>query len=83
MSNPKAYIPMTTAETKQIQIVVNGEDRTVPAGSSLLEALKHLGVEPDRVAVEMDRSIVRKQVWPVTFVEPGTQLEIVQFVGGG
>jgi thiamine biosynthesis protein ThiS len=35
------------------------------------------------VAVELDRSIVQRQVWDQTVVGPGAALEIVQFVGGG
>ncbi len=74
---------MQITETKHIQIAVNGEDRSVPEGASLLEVLSHLGIQADRVAIEKDRAIVRKGDWAATIVQPGAQLEIVQFVGGG
>jgi thiamine biosynthesis protein ThiS len=40
-------------------------------------------VDPARVAVELNRAIVQRQVWDQTMVGPGATLEIVQFVGGG
>ena len=70
-------------QTGQIDIVVNGEPRTVPDGLNLTGLLKWLDVIPDRVAVELDRRIVRKADWPATSILTGAQLEIVQFVGGG
>ena len=74
---------MLDAKTEQIEIVVNGEMRFAPSGQTVRGILKVLGVEPDRVAVELNRTIVRKSEWEKTAVEPGASLEIVQFVGGG
>jgi thiamine biosynthesis protein ThiS len=74
---------MAAATTKQIEIVVNGQDRSVPEGCTLRELLVWLEVDPERVAVEMNRSIVQRQGWDRVVVEPKATLEIVQFVGGG
>jgi thiamine biosynthesis protein ThiS len=74
---------MAETATKQIEIVVNGQARMAPAGCMLRELLVWLEVDPARVAVELDRSIVQRQVWDRTPVGPGATLEIVQFVGGG
>ena len=74
---------MAASETREIQIVVNGQVRSVTDGQSLRELLVELGVDPARVAVELDRSIVRREYWDTTRVAPGSNLEIVQFVGGG
>ena len=49
----------------------------------LRELLMWLEVDPARVAVELNRSIVQRQAWDGTPVGPGATLEIVQFVGGG
>jgi thiamine biosynthesis protein ThiS len=72
-----------SAETNLIDIVVNGDTRTVPAGLNLIDPLVSLGIEPSRVAVELNRSIVRRPEWERTLLTAGSQLEIVQFVGGG
>lgn len=69
--------------SSQINIIVNGESREVPAGLTLLELLTELGINPQRVAVELNRQIVRKPSWPETPVSDGAALEIVEFVGGG
>ena len=74
---------MMNAGTKDIQIVVNGQLRAVPHGHSLSGLLVWLGIDPARVAVELNRSIVRRDDWNKTEVGDGASLEIVQFVGGG
>jgi sulfur carrier protein len=66
-----------------IRIVVNGEERTVPTGLSLVDLIQWLNLEPSRVAVELDREIVRREAWTGAVVADGARLEIVQFVGGG
>jgi thiamine biosynthesis protein ThiS len=45
--------------------------------------LRQLELDPARVAVELDRRILKQPHWPETVLRPGSQLEIVQFVGGG
>ena len=76
-------ISMTDVGTKDIQIVVNGQVRNVPEGRTLAQLLEWLEIAPERVAVELNRQIVRRPEWELTTVAPGATLEIVQFVGGG
>jgi thiamine biosynthesis protein ThiS len=64
-------------------IQVNGEARTVAAGTTITGLLAELGLPTDRVAVEMNRQIVRRDYWNRTELPPGGSLEIVHFVGGG
>jgi sulfur carrier protein len=63
-------------------IKVNGLDREVPDNSSVLDLLEHLQLAPDKVAIEVNRKLVRTASYsrPLT---PGDQVEIVTFVGGG
>ena len=67
----------------QIKITVNGEPRQVPPGLTLSALLERLGIDVQRVAVELNRAIVRKSAWDETPVGEGATLEIVEFVGGG
>jgi len=69
--------------TKDIQIVVNGQLQAVPEGQNLMGLLAGLGVDPARVAIELNRLIIRREDWDQTEVGEGATLEIVQFVGGG
>lgn len=66
-----------------MEITVNGQNRPASEGQTLLGLLESLGVDPARVAVELDRKIVKRERWAETLVAPGAQVEIVQFVGGG
>ncbi|MGA2724408.1 MAG: sulfur carrier protein ThiS [Bryobacteraceae bacterium] len=66
-----------------IDIVVNGQPQSAPEGQTLLGLLDQLQLDPARVAVELDRRIIKQPQWAETILRPGAQLEIVQFVGGG
>jgi thiamine biosynthesis protein ThiS len=65
------------------EVTVNGEKRLFAAGATLLDVIRSLHLEPDRVAVELNRSIVKRELWPGTQFGPDAEIEIVQFVGGG
>jgi thiamine biosynthesis protein ThiS len=64
-------------------ITINGERRAVEPGATLLDVVRSLGLEPERVAVELDREIVKRERWGETKVAGAAEIEIVQFVGGG
>lgn len=66
-----------------IAVTVNGEQREIAGELTVLEYLELLGLTPDRVAVELNRAIVKKAQWGCTPIENGAAVEIVQFVGGG
>jgi thiamine biosynthesis protein ThiS len=67
----------------RIHILVNGEPRNTDDGQTVLGLLRELQLEPERVAVELDRRIVKQPLWNDTLLRDGAQVEIVQFVGGG
>lgn len=67
----------------RIDVVVNGEERSVPDGMSLRELLEHLDLEPSLVVVERNREIVERDRYSTVGVEEGDHLELVHFVGGG
>lgn len=66
-----------------IEIRLNGETRQIPAGLNLPALLQHLGIHADRVAIELDRQIIRKPDWGATVIAAGAEVEVVHFVGGG
>ena len=65
------------------QIIVNGEPRTASEGLTVLGLLGELHIDGARVAIELDRRILKQPLWAETQLHHGAQLEIVQFVGGG
>ena len=74
---------METIETKTIHIVVNGAPKLVPPALNVAGLLAFLEIDGGKVAVELNRAIVRKKDWSTTTVEDGASIEVVWFVGGG
>jgi len=68
---------------QSIEIFVNGERFQVPSGGNVADMLEFLKIAPDRVAVELDKALVRKRDWAATRVAGGARMEVVEFVGGG
>lgn len=69
--------------SEQPQIQVNGEPRSLPTGLTVAKLLDELDLTPETVAVELNREIVRRGDYVGVELEPGDELEIVQFVQGG
>lgn len=67
-----------------MRIQINGEQREFPQSSLVLnELIDTLSLPQQRIAVEVNKTIVRRSDWPTTTVKDGDQIEIVHFVGGG
>ena len=66
-----------------VSITLNGEHRRVRAGLSLAALASDLGLNPEKVAVERNLSVVPRSTLGHVMVEDGDELEIVHFVGGG
>ena len=66
-----------------MHIYVNGELREVGEELSLQSLVDTLKLASERVAIELNRSVVRPTDWPTTILNDSDRVEIVQFVGGG
>jgi sulfur carrier protein len=66
-----------------MEITVNGETQEVPDGLDVPRLLDHLGIRPERVAIELNLEVLPRSSWIATQVAPGDRFEIVHFVGGG
>jgi thiamine biosynthesis protein ThiS len=69
--------------TEGITVTINGEPREVASNLSVAGLLTSLDLPSDRVAVELNRTLIRKRDWAQTQVLPASHIEIVEFVGGG
>ena len=67
----------------EFKVTINGEGHFFLTPQTLHEVILSLNLEPERVAVELNRAIVKRPLWDSTPVEAGAELEVVQFVGGG
>jgi thiamine biosynthesis protein ThiS len=70
-------------EAKRVQVSLNGETKEVSEGTTLLALVEQLSLAPERLALELNREVVRRADWPSVVLSEGDRVEIVHFVGGG
>lgn len=63
-------------------LIINGKPSEA-VGRTLLDYLQQAGLDPARVAVELDGEIVPRDRYRDTLLCEGQKVEIVRFVGGG
>jgi len=66
-----------------LNIVVNGNNTDIGEGSVITDLVQSIGLNTDRIAVELNKKIVRRADWGSTTLAEGDKVEIVHFVGGG
>jgi len=66
-----------------LTVTVNGNQIVIAEGSGIDELIKSLDLNPQKVAVEVNRKIIRRAHWDSTTISEGDRVEIVHFVGGG
>ena len=66
-----------------MRILINGEGKECEEGISLSALIELLELQPQRIAVELNREVVRRADWKSTVLRNEDRLEIVHFVGGG
>jgi thiamine biosynthesis protein ThiS len=72
-----------TSGAWRMLITLNGEKKTVPDGITVLGLLEFLKVQQERVAVELNLEIVKKDKFGSTAIKQDDNLEIVSFMQGG
>ena len=66
-----------------MKIFVNGDLRELEEEVSLNRLLELFSLPSQRIAVELNREVVRKKDWDTVTVREADTIEIVHFVGGG
>ena len=64
-------------------IFINGEARDLDGVSTLAALLDALELPKHRVAIELNKHVIRKQDWDSATVADNDKVEVVHFVGGG
>jgi len=64
-------------------IIVNGKEMQAGEGLTVTGLFKELGLSDKRVAVELNRVILRREEYDERVVLEGDIIEIISFVGGG
>ena len=66
-----------------MEVMLNGEKREIPDGATVAQLLQQLQIQPERVAVEVNLTVLKRAQLPGVSLKPGDQVEIVQLIGGG
>ena len=64
-------------------ITLNGEHYEIDRPLSVIELLTRLDIDPRRVAIEHNLTIIKRHTFSDVVVGDGDTVEIVNFVGGG
>jgi thiamine biosynthesis protein ThiS len=66
-----------------VKITLNGDRFDLAAPVTVTALLAQLDIDPRRVAVEHNLTVLKRAAFDSTLVRDGDQIEIVNFVGGG
>jgi len=69
---------------EEVVMTVNGDERRLPAGSTVADLLASLDLDARTVVVERNRTILRdRSSFAKLELQSDDSIEIVHFVGGG
>lgn len=66
-----------------MKVTVNGDNREVAEGTTVLSLLQELGLRPELMAVQLNEIIIDREKYAETFIEEGDTVELIRFVAGG
>ncbi len=66
-----------------MKVFLNGESREIPDGLDLESLLAHFSLPSQRIAVELNKAVIRKADWKDTQIGDSDTIEVIHFVGGG
>ena len=72
-----------TSGARIMMITFNGESKIVPDGITVIGLLEFLKIKHERVAVELNLEIVKKDKFGTTAIKEDDNLEVVSFMQGG
>jgi len=68
---------------KKIKINLNGKPLFLPKGTSIYNVIKKNKLQPNKIAIELNKEIINKKKISKIFLKNNDRIEIVQFIGGG
>lgn len=66
-----------------MKVLINGETKEISNELNLSDLLKHFSLPSERIAIELNKEVVRKKDWENIKIAEGDKLEVIHFVGGG
>ena len=66
-----------------MRVYLNGESKDVRESLTLSDLVTELDLPAVRIAVELNRTVIRRSEWGKTTLAEDDRIEVVHFVGGG
>lgn len=66
-----------------MRVRLNGEWHNLRDGITVADLVAQLGLERQRIAIELNRAIVPRQAYASVRLQEADEVEVVHFVGGG
>ena len=66
-----------------MEITLNGETKRIESEVTLDRLLDLFSLPRQRVAIELNKAVVRRNDWPEIPISDGDTIEVIHFVGGG
>lgn len=66
-----------------MEVLLNGEIQQLPAEITIIQLLQRLGLQDQRLAMELNGEIVARSCFQHQLIRAGDKIEIVHAVGGG
>jgi len=66
-----------------VELTVNGKKLEATGGATITALLEELGINPLRVAVQLNQRIIKRELHENTVLQAGDTLEIITFMAGG
>ena len=66
-----------------MKIIVNGEKIELPQQSNIQDLVAHLGYQKQRIAIEINESIIPKSNHSTHLLKNQDKVEVINAVGGG
>lgn len=66
-----------------MKVIVNGEQKEFSGDLNLFQLLEDLELPTERIAIELNKAVVRKNDWRDILISSEDKIEIIHFVGGG
>lgn len=64
-------------------IFLNGKEEEIRDGTTLSDFIRDKRLEPDRIVVEYNMQVSKKEDWDRVVLKENDRLEVLRFVGGG
>ncbi len=66
-----------------MNVTLNGKEKGIENDCTIQQLLESLELHPRRVAVEVNREIIKREEYESHRLSEGDEIEVLQFVGGG